>query len=49
MLADVVLARRNEVLEYGDWPDPRPSAGEVVVDIRDHFLVVSKPNLKRRP
>ena len=24
----------NEVLEYGDWPDPRPAAGEVVVDIR---------------
>jgi NADPH:quinone reductase-like Zn-dependent oxidoreductase len=24
----------NEVLEYGDWPDPRPGAGEVVVGIR---------------
>jgi NADPH:quinone reductase-like Zn-dependent oxidoreductase len=24
----------NEVLEYGDWPDPRPAAGEVVVGIR---------------
>ena len=24
----------NEVLEYGDWPDPRPAAGEVVVDVR---------------
>ena len=22
-----------EVLEYGDLPDPRPAAGEVVVDI----------------
>ena len=24
----------NEVLEYGDWPDPRPGAGEVLVKIR---------------
>lgn len=24
----------NEVLEYGDWPDPRPGPGEVVVAIR---------------
>ena len=24
----------NEVLEYGDWPDPHPGAGEVVVGIR---------------
>lgn len=24
----------NEVLEYGDWPDPRPGPGEVVVGIR---------------
>lgn len=24
----------NEVLEYGDWPDPTPGAGEVVVGIR---------------
>lgn len=24
----------NEVLEYGDWPDPRPGAGEVLVRIR---------------
>jgi NADPH2:quinone reductase len=24
----------NEVLEYGDWPDPRPGPGEVVVSIR---------------
>jgi NADPH2:quinone reductase len=24
----------NEVLEYGDWPDPTPGRGEVVVDIR---------------
>ena len=24
----------NEVLEYGDWPDPTPGGGEVVVGIR---------------
>jgi NADPH:quinone reductase-like Zn-dependent oxidoreductase len=24
----------NEVLEYGDWPDPHPGAGEAVVGIR---------------
>jgi NADPH:quinone reductase-like Zn-dependent oxidoreductase len=24
----------NEVIEYGDWPDPRPGAGEVVVGVR---------------
>jgi len=24
----------NEVLEYGDWPEPRPGPGEVVVGIR---------------
>jgi NADPH:quinone reductase-like Zn-dependent oxidoreductase len=24
----------NEVLEYGDWPDPSPGPGEVVVSIR---------------
>jgi NADPH2:quinone reductase len=24
----------NEVLEYGDWPDPKPGPGEVVVGIR---------------
>ena len=24
----------NEVLEYGDWPDPRPGPGEAVVTIR---------------
>ena len=24
----------NEVLEYGDWPDPVPGAGEVVIGVR---------------
>ena len=35
-----------EVLEYGDWPDPQPAAGEVVVDI--HAASVNAADWKMR-
>ena len=35
-----------EVLEYGDWPDPEPAAGEVVVDI--HAASVNAADWKMR-
>ena len=35
-----------EVLEYGDWPDPAPAAGEVLVDI--HAASVNAADWKMR-
>lgn len=35
-----------EVLEYGDWPDPEPAAGEVLVDI--HAASVNAADWKMR-
>ena len=35
-----------EVLEYGDWPDPQPAAGDVVVDI--HAASVNAADWKMR-
>ena len=35
-----------EVLEYGDWPDPTPAPGEVVVDV--HAASVNAADWKMR-
>jgi len=35
-----------EVLEYGDWPDPAPAAGEVVVDV--HAASINAADWKMR-
>jgi hypothetical protein len=53
MAIEIPLGEYERAVEAADRfvvvPGHEDPAVEVVVDIRDHFLIVSKPDLKRRP